>query len=713
MTRALLVALCALAALGPATSADAYWRAGGSGSGSGTAATMPTANQPSTMAAARSVTVTWTQNTFQGSPLGSYAGGGYQLKRYAQGSSTGVTPSANCATTISGTSATLQCVETGVPYGDWQYSVTPVLNSFTGGESAKSATVTVAAPQLSFSSSTTVTSLPTTLAGSISRFAAGQSVTFKLDNPTTGTTVSGSISPSPVPGSGSASVNVTIPAGTADGAHSVYAVGNQGDTASAAITVQALDHFDIDAVAEQHSGKSFVVTAHAKDAAGATITAFNGTVNFSVNSGSISPTTSNSFSNGVLTQAVTVTGAYTTSQTITATGGSPSKTGTSNAFTLHDWKYYFKKTTAYTASSCASATRLRDMEEGYPGADPEETFSRTTGGAIHLRFCSPAFAAGATLAAGTTTVQAYVNNAAGSGCGIRATLYKNSGGTTTALGNTNLSIPAQTGVTLRTWTMSTTVTTFAAGDRLNLSFTQSDVKACDSTDIHYGGTTYRSNVQLPGPGGSAYSDTLFATSGLISYWRLNETTGTSAADAQGSNTGTYANGVTLGANGLLQTDSDKAVSFDGVDDAVTVPDSSSLSPTAQMSIEAWVRPTNVSGHRNIATKDWILRVDTPSEGNQFSFFVNVGGAYEPRVKSGVVPSANTTYHVVGTYDGSNLRIYVNGDLKGTQPRSGAIVDGPGNLSIGGSSWWNGTIDEVAFYNTALSATQVGNHYHAR
>ena len=498
MRRALRIAVCALAVLGPAT-AGAYWLAGGSGLGSGAVATMPSANQPSVASAGRSVTVTWTQNTFQGSRLGSYAGGGYRLKRYAAGSGTSVTPNADCATTISGTSETLQCVEASVPYGDWQYSATPVLNTFTGGESAKSATVTVAPPQLSISSATTVTSLPTTLAGSISNFAAGESVTFRLDNPTTGTALSGSTSPSPVGASGGASINVTIPAGTTDGAHTVYAVGDQGSTASAAITVQALHHFDFDVIGERHSGKSFVVTVRAKDAAGATITAFNGTVSLSVNSGTISPTTSNTFTNGVLTQAVTITGAYTTNQTITATGGSSSKTGTSNAFTLHDWKYYFTKTTANTSSSCASATRLRDMEEGYAGVDPEEIFSRTTSGAVHLRFCSPAFMAGATLAAGTTTVQAYASNAAGSGCGIRATLYRNSAGTTTALGNSYISIPAQTGTTLRTWTLSTSATTFAAGDRLNISFTLDEVKACDSTDIHYGGTSYRSHVVLPGP----------------------------------------------------------------------------------------------------------------------------------------------------------------------------------------------------------------------
>jgi hypothetical protein len=97
------------------------------------------------------VTVSWAQSTFQGSLLGTYTGGGYTLKRYPQGSTSGVTPNAACATVISGAAASLQCVESGVPYGGWRYTATPVLNTLTGDESVKSAVVTVAptAPTLS------------------------------------------------------------------------------------------------------------------------------------------------------------------------------------------------------------------------------------------------------------------------------------------------------------------------------------------------------------------------------------------------------------------------------------------------------------------------------------------------------------------------------------------------------------------------------------
>ena len=150
MTRCRLVALCMLTTLVFAAPAGAYWRAGGAGVGSGIVATMPAGNQPSATVSAQSVTVTWTQSTIQGNRIGSVSGGGYTLRRYAQGSGTGATPNASCATTISGSTATLQCVEAGVPYGSWQYTVKPVLDTFTGDEGTKSATVVVApaAPSL-------------------------------------------------------------------------------------------------------------------------------------------------------------------------------------------------------------------------------------------------------------------------------------------------------------------------------------------------------------------------------------------------------------------------------------------------------------------------------------------------------------------------------------------------------------------------------------
>jgi hypothetical protein len=146
----LVISALALATMAPPV--RAHWTAGGTGSGSGTVVTMPTGGQPAAVVSGQSVTVSWTQSNLLGSLLGTYAaGGGYTLKRYASGGTTPITPNANCATTISGAGATVQCVEASVPYGAWQYSVTPVLDSFVGTESTKSTAVEVVttAPVLS------------------------------------------------------------------------------------------------------------------------------------------------------------------------------------------------------------------------------------------------------------------------------------------------------------------------------------------------------------------------------------------------------------------------------------------------------------------------------------------------------------------------------------------------------------------------------------
>ena len=81
------------------------------------------------------------------------------------------------------------------------------------------------------------------------------------------------------------------------------------------------------------------------------------------------------------------------------------------------------------------------------------------------------------------------------------------------------------------------------------------------------------------------------TDNPVSYWRLGESSGTTAADESGANPGTYLNSPTLGAPSLLASDTaDTAVSFDGVNDTVKVPSSPSLELGSTLSLEAWIKP---------------------------------------------------------------------------------------------------------------------------
>ena len=101
-------------------------------------------------------------------------------------------------------------------------------------------------------------------------------------------------------------------------------------------------------------------------------------------------------------------------------------------------------------------------------------------------------------------------------------------------------------------------------------------------------------LSFPGSGRSTppppYRDEVLADN-PISYWRLGETSGAVAADERGINPGNYANGVILGVPGTIWNDGDRAASFDGLDDQVAVPHSSSLSLTSGVTEEAWVKRT--------------------------------------------------------------------------------------------------------------------------
>ena len=221
LAAALVAALiCAPAALGA-------WSSPGSGSAYAKAHTMPGGNTPTTSRSNRSVTVSWAQSSFSGGP----AVGGYEVRRYT---TAGVLQSIGsaCNTTITA----LTCTEAAVPAGSWRYSVTPRQGLWRGTESAHSTAVTVPAAALTLSTAY-VPAGPATVTGTISNFVPGQTVTYRLDNATTGTVLSGSITPSPVPASGTATVSVTLPAGTTSGSHTIFAIGSAGDVASRAVTV--------------------------------------------------------------------------------------------------------------------------------------------------------------------------------------------------------------------------------------------------------------------------------------------------------------------------------------------------------------------------------------------------------------------------------------------------------------------------------------------
>ena len=231
--RRIVVLLVGLAVVLVPTTAQARWNPAGSGHGYAEADVAPDGNAPTVGLSGRNTTLSWTASQFvDGTNVN-----GYLASRYDAGTGTAATIGSNCAGTING----LTCTENAVPPGTWYYTITPKYQNWIGGESLDSAAVTIDPPSLVFTTLTNITTLPKTLNGNIFTFLAGETVAWRLDNPTTGTLLTGTNTPNPVPASGTAATTVTIPVGTSNGTHTVYAIGSGGSVASATIAVNVAD----------------------------------------------------------------------------------------------------------------------------------------------------------------------------------------------------------------------------------------------------------------------------------------------------------------------------------------------------------------------------------------------------------------------------------------------------------------------------------------
>jgi hypothetical protein len=174
-------------------------------------------------------------------------------------------------------------------------------------------------------------------------------------------------------------------------------------------------------------------------------------------------------------------------------------------------------------------------------------------------------------------------------------------------------------------------------------------------------------------------------------------------------------GGTLGA--LLPPES-MAPSFDG-GGFVRVPSASSLNPTSQLTVEAWINPSSLNNPlQGIAgtwddltgnNRSYLLWV----QFGKVAFYVSHDGANFPSVVSTTTLQPDQWYHVAGTFDGTNLRLYVNGSLEATQASPGPVhansqpffigrVDGGGN----GPTFFDGQIADVRLWDVARSQSDI-------
>ena len=227
--------------------------------------------------------------------------------------------------------------------------------------------------------------------------------------------------------------------------------------------------------------------------------------------------------------------------------------------------------------------------------------------------------------------------------------------------------------------------------------------------------TYRVRAEDVGGNLGGYSATASATTGapppippgLVAAYSFDAGSGTVLTDVSGNGN----NGTINGASWTAGHDG-QALSFNGTSNVVVVNDSASLDLTNGMTLEAWVRPTSVmSGWKAIMQKEPDIYF---LNGNTAANHVGIGGTFGGEcctvLQSPSGLAVNQWAHVAGTYDGTTLRLYVNGTQVSSQAVTGAVQVNGLPLRIGGntygSEFFPGLIDNLRIYNRALSAAEV-------
>ncbi len=225
--------------------------------------------------------------------------------------------------------------------------------------------------------------------------------------------------------------------------------------------------------------------------------------------------------------------------------------------------------------------------------------------------------------------------------------------------------------------------------------------------------------------------------GPIAHYKFDECQGITANDSSGNNnTGT----ITIGASGSqtavgtcttsgtawyngVTGKYNSSLNFDGTDDTVLVPYSSSLNPTNSISITAWVKPNVVTAYKEVLRQEETNRKllsfqPEGATGTALAFGLTIGGSYT-ELDAPITASewTNGNWHfITATFNGSVKKVYDNGKEIGSENISGALGAGAQPIYIGsssgGSEFFNGQIDDVKIFNYALTGSQIKGLYNS-
>ena len=161
--------------------------------------------------------------------------------------------------------------------------------------------------------------------------------------------------------------------------------------------------------------------------------------------------------------------------------------------------------------------------------------------------------------------------------------------------------------------------------------------------------------------------------------------------------------------------SNSAYGFNGQDDSIQVRHNPSLDITQQISLAAWVYPTSQKTQEIVRKGAGVYGPDAAPYSLSLAGTGEIVFSLRPYLQFAQVRKTdyplNKWFFVVGTYDGTKMKLYVNGKLENSRPISGILQKNSSPLLIGTrlklpADTFHGKIDELHIYNRALSEAEI-------
>ena len=205
----------------------------------------------------------------------------------------------------------------------------------------------------------------------------------------------------------------------------------------------------------------------------------------------------------------------------------------------------------------------------------------------------------------------------------------------------------------------------------------------------------------------------FRLDGVVSYYpfRINHTTTNITRDYFGSNDGTVYGAIYNSTGGY---DGNGTYEFDGVNDRINIPYSSSLnfSGNDEITITGWAKYDGGKGNDAIISQSTEILID--KSGSTIRLILNSFTGDDRAEATSLVTPLDGSYgwfHFAGTYDGTNISIFINGVKEESVTPTGVYGGITNNFIIGdGLEEWNGSIDEVLIFNRSLTPTEITDLY---